>query len=35
MMESRTIARSFSDQLNDAFLIDDNLDKLTSTVEQK
>ncbi|KAI5846609.1 hypothetical protein DFP73DRAFT_476354, partial [Morchella snyderi] len=30
-----TIARSFSDQLNDAFLIDDSLDKLASTVEQK
>ncbi|KAH0607787.1 uncharacterized protein H6S33_002821 [Morchella sextelata] len=30
-----TIARSFSEQLNDAFLIDDSLDKLASTVEQK
>lgn len=32
---NRTIARSFSEQLNDAFLIDDSLDKLASTVEQK
>lgn len=30
-----TIARSFSAQLNDAFLIDDTLDQLSSTVEQK
>ncbi|CUS08973.1 unnamed protein product [Tuber aestivum] len=30
-----TIARSFSAQLNDAFLIDDTLDQLSTTVEQK
>ncbi|PWW73862.1 hypothetical protein C7212DRAFT_213922 [Tuber magnatum] len=30
-----TVARSFSAQLNDAFLIDDTLDQLSSTVEQK
>lgn len=35
MVGCRLVARSFSDQLNDLFLLDDTLDELTNQVEQK
>lgn len=35
LIRSRTIARSFSAALNEAFMIDNSLDGLTQAVEQK